>query len=62
MKMLRGQKGQGMTEYILLVALIAIAVIVAVKYFGSKTKTAFTDSADTVSGQVSQANKDAKGK
>ena len=29
------QKGQGMTEYILIVALIAVAVIGVVKYLGS---------------------------
>ncbi len=28
------QKGQGMTEYILIVALIAVAVIASVKMFG----------------------------
>jgi Flp pilus assembly pilin Flp len=59
MKFSRNQKGQAMTEYILLVALIAIAVVVAVKYFGTKTKEGFNKSADTVSGQVDQANKDA---
>lgn len=46
------QKGQGMTEYILIVALIAVAVIGAVKYFGSKTKDGFSQSADSVSKAV----------
>ena len=44
------QRGQGMTEYILLVALIAIAAIAAVKYFGSKTKEGFEAAADAVGG------------
>jgi len=44
------QLGQGMTEYILLVALIAIAAIAAVKYFGSKTKEGFETAADAVGG------------
>jgi len=55
---LRGQRGQGMTEYILLVALIAIACIAAVKYFGSKTKEGFQTAGDAVGG-VNQGMKDA---
>jgi len=47
---LKNQRGQGMTEYILLVALIAIAAIAAVKYFGSKTKEGFEAAADAVGG------------
>lgn len=47
---LRRQRGQGMTEYILLVALIAIACIAAVKYFGSKTKEGFQAAGDAVGG------------
>lgn len=34
-------KGQGMTEYIIIVALIAIASIVAVSFFGSSVKASF---------------------
>ena len=34
-------KGQGLTEYIIIVALIAIASIVAVSYFGSSVKASF---------------------
>jgi Flp pilus assembly pilin Flp len=33
-KLLKNQSGQGMTEYILIIALIAVAVIAAVKIFG----------------------------
>lgn len=33
--------GQGLTEYIIIVALIAIASIVAVSYFGSSVKATF---------------------
>jgi Flp pilus assembly pilin Flp len=46
MKLKKNQTGQGMTEYILIVALIAVAVIVAVKLFGTSVKTGF-DSATT---------------
>lgn len=34
-------RGQGMTEYIIIVALIAIASIVAVSFFGSSVKASF---------------------
>lgn len=34
--------GQGMTEYIVIVALIAIAAVAAVSLFGSSVKTQFT--------------------
>lgn len=34
-------KGQGMTEYVIIVALIAIASIVAVSFFGSSVKASF---------------------
>lgn len=51
--MRKKQRGQGMTEYILLVALIAIAAIAAVRYFGGKTKEGFENAADAVGG-VSQ--------
>ena len=34
-------KGQGMTEYVIIVALIAIASIVAVSFFGASVKASF---------------------
>jgi Flp pilus assembly pilin Flp len=34
-------KGQGLSEYIIIVALIAIASIVAVSFFGSSVKASF---------------------
>ncbi len=46
------QKGQGMTEYILIVALIAVAVIGAVKFFGNKTSAGFTNTANAINGAV----------
>ena len=54
------QRGQGMTEYILIVALIAIAVIGAVKYFGHSTKDSFNSAANSVSGAVQQGIQDGK--
>lgn len=47
-------KGQGMTEYILIVALIAIFVIGGIKLFGSKTKQGFSDAANAVGQNVQQ--------
>jgi len=40
-RVIRGQNGQGMTEYIIIVALIAIAAIAAVGFFGSSVKAQF---------------------
>lgn len=56
--MRKNQRGQGMTEYILLVALIAIAAIAAVRYFGSKTKEGFENAADAVGGVSEGMKKD----
>jgi pilus assembly protein Flp/PilA len=52
--MLKGKKGQGMTEYILIIALIAVLVIGAVKLFGGKVKKGFADSANKVGNAVDE--------
>ncbi|OIN98083.1 hypothetical protein AUJ66_01565 [Candidatus Desantisbacteria bacterium CG1_02_38_46] len=44
----RSQSGQGMTEYILIVVLIAVAAIVVVRTFGDKIKGLFQKSAETI--------------
>lgn len=41
-------KGQGMTKYILIIALIAMAVIGAVKIFGGKVSNGFNNAATQV--------------
>ena len=46
------ERGQGMTEYIILVALIAVAAIAAVKFFGSKTKDGFQEAGNAVKTDV----------
>jgi Flp pilus assembly pilin Flp len=56
----RQQSGQGLTEYILLIALVAIAAVVAVKYFGRTASDSFKAAGNTVSGQVNQVNNDAR--
>jgi len=58
MKILRGKRGQGMTEYILIIALIAILVIGAVKFFGGKVKKSFRDAGDTVDTEVQSSIND----
>jgi len=70
MKMLRNQSGQGMTEYIIIVALIAIAAIGAFAYFGKTVRNqtaAVTESlvgdetsAKTAAGTAQTAAGDAK--
>jgi Flp pilus assembly pilin Flp len=48
------QKGQGMTEYILIVALIAVAVIGAIKFFGKSTANNFNAASKAIGGAVTQ--------
>ena len=44
----KDEKGQGMTEYILIVALIAVAAIVVVKMFGGVIKNMFNRAAQKI--------------
>jgi Flp pilus assembly pilin Flp len=53
MKLRKKQSGQGMTEYILIVALIAVAVIVAVKLFGTNVTNGFNNAAGQISNNTS---------
>lgn len=46
------ERGQGMTEYIILVALIAVAAIAAVKFFGRKTSEGFQEAGNAVKTDV----------
>ena len=53
-KQLRKQRrGQGMTEYIIIVALIAIAAIGVITLFGNNIRRLFGASADALAGQTS---------
>lgn len=53
---LKHSKGQGMVEYILIIALIAVLVIAGVKIFGKNVNTLFSDSAEKIKteGKVTQ--------
>jgi pilus assembly protein Flp/PilA len=50
MRKLRGRRGQGMTEYIIIVALIAIAAIGVVGLFGDNIRDLFATSANALAG------------
>ncbi|OZB84589.1 MAG: pilus assembly protein [Halothiobacillus sp. 13-55-253] len=49
------QRGQGMTEYIIITALIAIAAIGAVMYFGQTARSQVAGMAKELSGQNANA-------
>ncbi len=49
------QRGQGMTEYIIIVALIAIGAIFVVTVFGDNIRALFGSSANALQGQSTSA-------
>ncbi|MBN2693477.1 Flp family type IVb pilin [bacterium] len=49
---MRKEEGQGMTEYIIIVALIGIAAIGVVTFFGDNIRDLFTTSNNALSGKV----------
>jgi pilus assembly protein Flp/PilA len=55
-------RGQGMTEYIIIVALIAIAAIGVITLFGDNIRALFGMSADALSGDLSVVNRAAPSK
>mgnify|MGYP000149588438 CR=1 FL=1 len=52
---LRGEKGQGLAEYIIIGILVAIIVLVAVKFFGKSVYNQF----ENATNQVESLQKDA---
>lgn len=52
---LRLQRGQGMTEYIIIVALIAIAAIGSFKYFGQTARSQAAAAAQELAGEDGKA-------
>ncbi len=49
-RLLKSQKGQGMTEYLIIVALIAIAAIGVVTVFGRDIRELFSGTTDSLAG------------
>ena len=50
MKFLRGKKGQGMSEYLIILALVAIATIGAVIFFADNVREQISNLAEEISG------------
>jgi Flp pilus assembly pilin Flp len=49
----KARRGQGMTEYIIVVALVAIAAIGVITVFGDNIRRMFGNAADALSGETS---------
>lgn len=47
-----GRKGQGLVEYILIIALVAILVIAALKFFGKTVKKSYGKAAERIEEEV----------
>jgi len=58
-EMIKKTKAQGMTEYILIIALVAIMIIAALKFFGGRVKKGFNDASSKISQSVDSGNKGA---
>jgi pilus assembly protein Flp/PilA len=52
----RSESGQGMTEYLIIVALIAIAAVGVVTVFGNDVRQLFSAATGTLSGTSTTAN------
>lgn len=59
MKVTRFQRGQGMTEYIIIVALMAVAAIATYQYFGKTVRDQTASIAQEISGKDGTATKTA---
>lgn len=51
MKFLRSRKGQGMSEYLIILALVAIATIGAVIFFADNVREQISNLAEEIAGQ-----------
>ena len=47
-----GHRGQGMTEYIIIVAIIAIGAVTATGFFGARVQAQFVSMGNEISGQA----------
>ena len=59
--LVRSEKGQGMTEYIIIVALIAIAAIAVITVFSQNIRALFASSANELAGQEQTSGTSAGG-
>jgi len=55
---MKDQSGQGMTEYIIIVALIAVAAIAAFAYFGQTVRNQTAAMSESLAGKESDAKTD----
>src|SRR4051794_229150 len=58
---IRSEDGQGMTEYIIIVALIGIAAIAVITFFGQNLRALFAAAGDAIGGEEANANVSASG-
>lgn len=56
MKTSHQQRGQGMTEYIIIVALIAVAAIATYQFFGQTVRNQTASIAQEIAGSANTAN------
>jgi pilus assembly protein Flp/PilA len=59
--LVRSEKGQGMTEYIIIVALIAIAAIAVITVFSQNIRALFAASANELAGSQMKSGTSAGG-
>jgi Flp pilus assembly pilin Flp len=55
-KLLKSQSGQGMSEYLIIVALIAISAIGVITVFGRDIRALFSDTTNSLAGNVQNTN------
>jgi Flp pilus assembly pilin Flp len=60
-QLIRSEEGQGMTEYIIMVALIAIAAIAVITFFGQNLRGLFSAAGNAIGGEEANANVSASG-
>jgi pilus assembly protein Flp/PilA len=55
LRRIKCRSGQGLVEYILIIALIAIVAIAGLKFFGGKIKSLFTKAGQTIEKEAGSA-------
>lgn len=60
MKRILGEKGQGLTEYAVLLCLIGVSSIAVVSYFGASIKSKLTSIAYAISGNKAESDNSKK--